>query len=360
MRIMEIISGAGVNGAASHCALLTRELVRCGHMVTLLCRPDAWIAKELADAPVEILYSDMRRFPPYELRRVASEIRWRGIEVVHTHMSRAHLFGVLLRYFAGVPSVATAHSQHFQPHWMFNDLVIAVSDATRQYHRRFNLVRSKRIVTIHNFIPRVVTAPEPASNRSSLRAAFGVADDELLLGIVGSVIPSKGHLHLFRALPKITTAIPNVRLVVVGGGSEEFGHSLQQEAKRLGVEGQVIWAGYRSDVPQVMSSLDVFVVASLKENLPQVILEAMAAGIPVVATAVGGISECLAAGETGILVPPRDSNALAQAVIDLLANPTRRKAFGMAGRRRVRECFSPESQIPQFETAFERVARRAA
>jgi len=117
MHVMEIVSGLQINGAGQHCAQLSRQLARRGHKVTVLCQPGARIAELLADDPVDVMFSSMKRFPPKELRRVASEIRRRGVQVMHTHMSRAHFFGVLLRWFAGVPSVATAHSQHFQLHW---------------------------------------------------------------------------------------------------------------------------------------------------------------------------------------------------------------------------------------------------
>ncbi len=360
MRIMEIVSGDWVNGAISHCALLSRELVRRGHAVTLLCRRGAWIAKQLADTPVEVLFSDLRRFPPGELRRVAGEIRHRRIEVVHTHMSRAHFFGVLLRYFAGVPSVATAHSQRFQPHWMCNDLVIAVSEATRRYHRRYNLVPAKRIVTIHNFVPQLSTELASATSRQQVRASLGVPDDTLLLGIVGTILPGKGHVYLIRALPKIVAAAANVRLAVIGAAeSAECQRSLEQEAAGLGVASHIAWLGHRSDVADLMPALDVCVVASLQENLPLVVLEAMAAGVPVVATAVGGIPECVLPGETGVLVPACDSSALAEAVIELVRNPPLRQAMGAAGRRRALAHFSADSQVPLIEAALARAARRA-
>jgi glycosyltransferase involved in cell wall biosynthesis len=356
MRIMEIASGTRINGAMSHCVLLSRELARRGHEVTLLCRPGAWIAEQLAADPVQVMFSDLRRFPPGELRRVAAEIRRRRIEVVHTHMSRASFFGILLRWFAGVPSIATAHCRHFQPHWAFNDLVIAVSEATRRYHCRVNLVRADRIVTIRNFVPDDPAWQPAAKARQRFRAALGVPDEALLLGIVGSLLPAKGHLYLIRALPEVIAAVGDVRLAIVGSGIRvRHEQRLHAEAQRLGVADRILWTGSRNDVPQLMSALDVCVVASLKENLPQVILEAMAAGVAVVATAVGGISECVAPGETGLLVPPRDSGALAGALIELLGDPARLRAFGAAGRRHAGEHFSAEKYLSSFEAAVQRL-----
>ena len=358
---MEIVSGVQVNGAMGHCALLSRELARRGHEVTLLCLPGSWITEQLAGDPVEVAYSDLRRFPPGELLRVSADIHRRRIEVVHTHMSRAHFFGVLLRWFAGVPSVATAHAQNFQPHWMFNDRVIAVSEATRLFHCRFNLVRPNRIETIHNFAPLDSAAPDSAAGKRQARASLGAGDDDLLVGIVGTVIPIKGQLHLIRALPRVLAAGGDVRLAIVGEERvPEYSELLRKEAKRLGVAGRIVWAGHRADVPAVMSALDVCVMASLKENLPMVVLEAMAAGVPVVATAVGGIPECVAPGETGLLVRPGDSDSLAQALIELLGDSVRRRALGLAGRRRVRDHFSVDKQVSLIEAALERVIRPIA
>ena len=135
---------------------------------------------------------------------------------------------------------------------------------------------------------------------------------------------------------------------------------LREEAERLGVAQRILWTGSRNDVPQLMAALDVCVVASLKETLSQVVLEAMAAGVAVVATAVGGIPECVVSGETGLLVPPRDSDALARALIDLLGDSARRRAFGEAGRRRVCEHFSAEKYLSSFEAAVQRLTRQAA
>ena len=361
MRIMEIVSCTQINGAARHCALLSRELARRGHEVTLLCPPGAWIAEQLAGDPVQVMFSDMRRFPASELRRVAAEIRRRRIEVVHTHMSRASFFGVLLRWFAGVPSIATAHARHFQPHWMFNDLVIAVSEATRRYHRRVNFVRSDRILTVRNFVPDNPAAQPATGVRRQIRAALGVPDEVPLLGIVGSLFPPKGHVYLIRALPEVVAAIGDVRLAIVGSETPpKHVAMLREEARRLGVAQRILWTGARNDVPQLMSALDICVVASLKETLCQVILEAMAAGVAVVATGVGGIPECVVPGETGLLVPPRDSGALARGLIDLLGDPARLRAFGAAGRRRADEHFSTEKYLCSFEAAVQRVTRPAA
>ncbi len=360
MNIMEIVSGAEVNGAVVHCLLLTRELMRRGHRLTLVCRPNAWIAAQLAGEPVDIIESDLHRWPPDELRRMAAIVRKRGTDILHTHMSRAHFFGVLLRRLSGVPSVATAHNRYVQLHWMFNDRVIAVSEATGRFHRRFNFVRRSRMDVIHNFVDYHRFAEVDEEKRAVMRAAFNVPVAAPLIGAIGDVIAEKGLIHLVRALPKIRSAVPTTRLLVVGGGSAAYKAQVEREAAQLSVESMIEWEGRRTDIADIMTALDVFVLPSFEESFSLVVAEAMAAGLPVVATSVGGIPECVSAGETGLLVPPANDDALASAVIGLLRDTALRHRFGEAGRKRVRELFSPETQVPRIEAAFAQALAQAA
>ena len=358
MNIMEVVSGAGINGAVMHCLLLTRELARRGHRVTLTCRPGAWIGRQLAGEAVAIVESDLSRWPPQELRRMAAIARERHVDVLHTHMSRAHFFGVLLRWWSGLPCVATAHSRHFQLHWMFNDAVIAVSEATHRYHRTRNLVRRHRVEVIHNFIDHQRFTAVRADARAAMRTRFGIDQSTPLIGAIGAITPQKGLVYLVDAFARVRAIVPEARLLIVGQGSERHAPALGCAAQRLGVGDAIVGAGCRTDVPEFLAGLDVFVSASLDENLPLSVLEAMAAAVPVVATAVGGVPECVRSNETGLLVPPADSRALADAIAALLRHPAWRHQLGAAGRRRVRERFAPETQVPRIEAALSRAAAR--
>lgn len=359
MNIMQMVSGVEVSGAAVHCGLLARELARRGHHVTLVCRPGAWIQRVVAGEPVAVVESDLDRWPPSELRRMTAIARERGIEVVHTHMSRAHSFGILLRWSAGVPCVATAHNQNIQLHWMLNDAVIAVSEATRRYHRRRNFVRRHRIETIHNFIDAAAIAAVDADAGGATRARFGIDPDAPLIGAIGTVIPRKGLVHLVRALPRVLAAMQNARLLVVGDQPGRHAADLRHMAAALGVGTSIVWAGRVSGSATILAALDVLVLASIEEPFGLVAGEAMAAGLAVVATAVDGVPECVSDNQTGVLVPPADSTALADAIIALLRDPERRRQLGAAGRRRVREHFAPETQVPRIEAVLARAAARA-
>jgi glycosyltransferase involved in cell wall biosynthesis len=359
MNIMEIISGRSVNGAVIHCLMLSEELVRRGHRVLLVCKPDAWLGREVGrrGLPVEVIASDLHRWPPGELRRVARIVRQEGVDLLHTHMSRAHFFGVLLRWLAGVPSVATAHSNHFQLHWMLNDSVIAGSEATLRYQRRWNFVPPGRSETIHLFLDRGRLAAAPPDARRA-RQRLGLADDVPLAGLVGNVTLRKGIHVAVAAMPRILASVPQARLAVVGHlRYADYVRQVQATAERLGVASRIFWLGYRDDVQELLPALDVYIQPSLVEPLGLGILEAMAAELPVVASRVGGIPEIVVPGQTGILVPPADSEALADGVIGLLGNAVQRGAMGRAGRQRVLEEFSPNSQMARIESVFARVAR---
>ncbi len=273
--------------------------------------------------------------------------------MIHTHMSRAHFFGVMLRLASGLPCVATAHSRHVQLHWRFNDLVIAVSEATRRYHQRWNRVTAERIVTIPNSVNRQRLETAAAPQRARVRAELGLDDSWILLGTIGSVIPRKGILYLVRALPQVLAAAPRTRLAIINeGGFKGYTAKVRATIRRLGLENHVLWLGPGNHVPRLLPALDLYVLPSLEESLPMAVLEAMATGLPVVATSVGGVPECILPGETGVLVPPADCAALGGAVVRLLKDPAERRRLGNAAQCDIRKRFSPDGQTGQIETAL--------
>ncbi len=358
MKIMQIISGPTVNGAIYHCLLLSQELARRGHEVTLVCRPVAWIGEQVKSEPIEVIHSDLHRWPVDELRRIGAILDEGRYDIVNTHMSRAHLFGVLLRLFTRVPRVATAQSRHFQPYWAMNDMVIAASEATRRYHRRFNLVPARRIVTVHNFVDGRRFENLGPGVRQEVRASLGIADSDPLISVVANVFPRKGQVYAVRALPQILAAAPGTQIALIGEEDLSYPQAVRTEADKLGVSSHVHWLGLRKDIPELLAASDLFVLPSLEETLPLSILEAMAAGLPSVATTVGGNAECVAQGETGLLVPPRNHVALGEAVAKLLVDGEKRRRMGEAARRRFLASFSLASQTTAIEAVFERVASR--
>lgn len=355
MHILQVISGREVNGAVTYVRFLARQLLRSGHAVTVLHRRDSWIG----DHPVpgaRYVESELQR-TPRELRRVAGLIQQNGIDLVHTHMSRAHFFGVLLRPLVKRPVVATAHSCRFQLHWPFNDFVIANSGSTLEYQRRFNLVKSARSRTVYCFtdLQRFhQTTTEPASD---VRRQLGLTDGNLLLGVVGQVGRRKGQKILFECLPDLFARFPGMHLAVVGEFERDWPYVRRLRAwqRRNRLFRRIHWLGRRRNVEDYMSAMDICAIPSLREPLGLVALEALASGTPVVASNVGGLPEIVTHEQTGLLVPPNQPLLLLDAISELAANAPRRTEMGQRGRELVCRRFQPEQLTAQVIGVYQQL-----
>ena len=311
----------------------------------------------MASVAVEVVESDLHRWPVDELWRIAGIARRKRIEVLHTHGSSATLFGVLLRWLSGVPCVATVHAENRHWFWVLNNQVIAVSETIRRFLRTNSFIPRSRIEVIPNFICPARFAAVPPETRATLRASFGIEDSTPLIGFVGHLHLRKGWHDLVWVFSRVLSAEPRARLLVVGDGSGRYANyrsALESTATWLGVARHMIWAGQRFDIPEVLTALDVFVSPSLRESFGLSVLEAMAAGRPVVAVAVGGLPELVRDGETGILVPPGDDDAMLCAIVTLIRDKDRRGELGEAGQRRAAKHFSADIQMPRIEAVLAR------
>lgn len=354
MNILQIISGRDVNGALVYCKLLSEELVRAGHRVSILCRTGSWIASRPIEG-VEVMESDLDRFPPGELRRIAAWIGENQVDIVHTHMSRAHNFGVLLKSFCRIPVVATAHAQYIQLHWRFNDLVLANSSATARFHRRYNLVPASKIRTVFCFADLDRFLKTGTRLIPYVRGELHARDGRFLIGVVGEVIARKGHRYLFEAMPAILEKIPDARLVVIGRfhRQEKCTRALRLIQKKLKLHRRIHWLGRRDNVNAYLSTMNVVVVPSIVEPLGLVAVEAQAVGVPVVASNVGGLPEIVRHGESGLLVPARDPAAIASAVVRLHEDESLRLKIVANGKAEAAQLFDPARLTAQVVEAYQ-------
>jgi glycosyltransferase involved in cell wall biosynthesis len=215
---------------------------------------------------------------------------------------------------------------------------------------------------VYGFTDYERQAAVPEDARATARESLGFTDETPVFGVIGDIIPRKGHLYLVRALADIVGAMPGVKMLVVGDPKRKIGQQyyerVKSEAMRLGVDRNIVWAGYRSDVPSVMRALDVYVLASLDEMFPVAALEAMAARLPIVATNVGGVPECFTSEETALLVPSADPAGLAWAIRRLLTDRDLAHRLAQRAHDVARDQFSLQSQTPRVEAIFQRVIER--
>lgn len=359
MRIMHFVSGMLVNGAVLQCLALTRSLAAHGHEVVLACRSGAWIGDQVAGSNITVFRSDLRRWPLSDARELAKIAQSSGIELIHTHQSRAHVCGLLVRWRTGIPCVATAHSRHLQPHWCLNDFVIANSQATFDFEHRWNLVPCARMRVVNCLLELDRFESEPAESGTRLRQAWGCTKEHRVAGVIGDVIPRKGQLHLVRAWPQVMQAVPQARLVIIGAEKDsDYAARVRTAIETLGVTDSIRFAGYHTEMPAVMQAIDICVSAAVEEALGLTVPEAMAARRAVVATQVGGVPENVWHGETGLLVPRARPVPMARAIAQLLSDDDRRHQFGEQGSYRVREKYDPASQIREVEAIYNQVVAR--
>jgi glycosyltransferase involved in cell wall biosynthesis/GT2 family glycosyltransferase len=231
--------------------------------------------------------------------------------------------------------------------------VIVVSNAAGT---RFNWFRRKldKVITVYNGVD--LEEFNVGVKGNEIRKEFALDSGIPLVGIVGRLDPWKGHEYFLEAAAQVMKEIPEAKFLVVG---EDIDQNKRQEiklrnlAEKLRLTNNIIFTGQRNDIPEIMSSLDIFVLSSLKEHFGRVIIEAMGCGKPVIATNAGGVPEIVKDGYTGILVPPRNSDALARAIIDLSKDKKKVELMGDRGRKTAEELFSIEANVKKIEHIYE-------
>ncbi|MBI2857839.1 MAG: glycosyltransferase [Chloroflexi bacterium] len=295
--------------------------------------------------------------------RLAQFLRQQDIDVLHIHSPHAGILGRVAARFSGVGKVVyTEHSLPASQNLLsqlgnlitypLNDTTIGVSEAVLRAVLARQIIKHGTYVAIHNGIDLNAFALVGA-NREQVRRTLGIPTDHLVVGNVGNLLRRKGHEYLLEAARIVLNHNRNVTFVIVGRANKEKDlMRLRELARRLAVQDRVIFTGFRSDVCQLMAAFDVFVLPSLWEGFGIVLLEAMAAGRPVVGTNVGGIPEVIADGENGFLVEPRNPRDIAEKVLELLGSETLRTKMGRKGLEVVREKFSIERTVRETEGMY--------
>jgi glycosyltransferase involved in cell wall biosynthesis len=230
------------------------------------------------------------------------------------------------------------------------DCFIAASEAIRQMLLADG-VPDERTVTVHEGIDVDHVRATPAVN---VHEAFFLPHNAPVVGNVAALVPHKGQRHLIEAAHIVVQRLPDVRFVILGEG--ELREQLERLVREYHLEKHVFLPGFRTDVLGCLKSFDLFVMSSVTEGLGTSLLDAMACARPIVATQAGGIPEVVDDGVTGVLVPPRDHKAIADAIVALIQDPGRRTAMGAAGFARVNERFTVERMIAGTAAVYARVA----
>jgi len=367
IRVLQVITSLGIGGAERLVVSAARGLSapRFEHAICCLAERGP-LAAEAEAAAVPVFCVD--EFPglrhPFAFARLIRIIRAFRPTIVHTHLQSASLYGRLAARLARVPVVvATEHNVYVGKARRYvlverflarmTDATIAVSGPVRQFLSAQLALPPSTIRVIHNGV--ALSAPTPvglAELRERLATDGAVA---IRLGTVASLTAKKGHEVLLRAVARLRDSGVVCSLVVAGEGPDR--QRLELLSEQLGVSTHVLFLGHVAHPPDVLGAIDVFVLPSLVEGLPLALLEAMYAGRACVATAVGGVPEVITPGDNGLLVPPGDEVALAEA-ISALGSVDLRRRLGAAARRSIEDGFTEATYLESLKALYLELAEK--
>ena len=285
--------------------------------------------------------------------------------IVHTHSSKAGILGRLAAKIAGVPYIIhTPHGHVFYGHfgiigskiflWIerifsrFTDRMVALTDGEKRDYVKLSVCPPEKLFKIHSGVD-LKQFMQPNGNSLEKKRSLGLDHNGIVIGFVGWLLPIKGPEYLLKAMAHIWPDHPTASLVMVGKG--ELDVDLRAQALRMNANGKVKFLGWREDIHEIMPVFDMLVLPSLNEGMGRVLVEAMAAGKPVVASEVGGIPDLVKHGETGYLVRPADEKALANGIKKILNDPEQAKKMGRRGKEYCRQ-FSLEAMIEKLDRLY--------
>lgn len=293
-------------------------------------------------------------------------------DVLQTYSHYSNILGPILGFVAGIPVRVSSQRMSLPgaPKWLLKldrwvansrmtIKMVAVSEKTRRFCIEREGIRADKTVTIPNGIDlKEFDGLSDASSRKEIRKKLGVANNVPIVIIVARLHQQKGHKYLFESIPFVLKKAPTTHFILVGDGALRAHLEADVATRRL--HKSVRFLGVRSDVPALLGASDCFVLPSLWEGMPNCVLEAMAAKIPVIATDVDGTVEVLEDGITGLLVPPRDHQALRRCIVDILTDSALAQSLGRAGRHRVETTFSLERMIDGFSNLYDNLLNLCA
>jgi glycosyltransferase involved in cell wall biosynthesis len=369
MKVVHLINTLSAGGAELHLLTLCRNLKTQGvdgviahlkgsHQGSRWLRPDY---EQDGFRSIDLLAD--RCFEWRVLGRIPRLLRTEQPEILHTHLPRADFLGAVgHRFCSRISWICSVHDIYsrswsgswtlplFDRIWRRADAVIAISHAVKDWLVQERHVPAEKVTVIHYGIEvERFTRPQPTRDSQDL------LHRQLVIGTLGRLEPRKGHEYLIRAMPDVLQQVPQAMLRIAGHDPWGYGKTLQAIIAESGANEQVRLIGFESDVPAFLHTLDVFALASRSEGFGQVLIEAMAAGKPVVASRIAPLSEIVVDGDTGLLVEPENPKAFAEAIVWLLTHPNVAHQMGLRGQKRVRDHFSAEKMAAETLALYQQV-----
>lgn len=361
-RILYVIDGIEFGGGERVFAQIINGLPEDRYQAFLATDPNDAFQKAITVKNCSFFPIDFsNRYNIANLLKLIRIIKDHRIDIVHGQGARAEFYARLAAGLSGrkkcVSTVAMPVEGYDVGPWKrrlysvfdriseyFVDRFLVVSDILVKSMTQVHGIASKKVIKIYNGIETDLYQPEnQLDNRRRIRQEFQVSDTEVLIGAIGRLVWQKGFEYFIQTIPDLIQALPKSRFVLIGDGT--LRQDLESIANDLKIRDHILFTGQRTDIRDTLTALDIVVIPSVLEGFPIVTLEAMAMGKPIIATAIDGITEQIIDGREGILVPPRNTVSLTQAIINIASNPIFAESLGKAARKRVTTEFSVRQMI---------------
>ncbi len=362
--ILHTIETGGPGGAETVLLRLASSLDAARFRSIALVAWKGWLQERLEEAGVPTFVAMGKAWHDFRATRTLCDlVRRENVDLMHSHLPGQNFYSCLAARLAHCKAVCTYHGEieladarsfrgAFKLFFVRRNAAAITVVVDQMQQRLLGLgVHSQKLVRIYNGIDVAVfqnAVPGP------LRRELAIPADAPLVGTVANVRQSKGHDFFLRAARTVLERFPQARFVSAGDVPSDLGNPLKRLLHELGLEDRFFFLGFRRDVPQVLADLDLFVLPSVSEGLPLVLLEAMAAGRAVVATRSGGPEDVVQDGRTGLLVPAADAAALATAIVRLLSDRALAGELARNSRALVEERYSLSQMLSQYQDLYER------
>ena len=374
--IVWMIDSLGPGGAEQLMPTILKKLKQSGFNIricALQIRAGNPIASELErlGLPVDLIpISNLRQ--PFNLIHILRYLRFHRPQLLHTQLEFADILGTVAAKILGIPCVSTVHTLDVFPEkktawgrmklrWFllgtFCDRVIAVSEKTRLHYVQSGGLPRDKVITLYNGVDISRFKNMDATQTAKLKQALQLPLHGKIIITVAVLREPKGIQFMIRALPTIIEQCPDVHYLIVGDGVHR--PALSDLVAALAIKNHVTFAGHRTDIPELLGCCDIFVLPTLKDALPTVVIEALAAEKPIIASDVGGVPEIIENGVNGLLVEPGDPSKLTEACLRLLKDTELTKHIILAGSETVQKRFNIDLQIEQLSRMYEELTSNA-
>ena len=354
LTVLTIITPSRYSGAERIAVYLAEGLQRRGHRAVFACKRNDQLLDALQRRGIEAwalpISGKGNLMAPFLLAWFAE---WVGADIIHTHLSTASLWGAVAGKLTGIPTIASVHALNIKTCYVYSDMLATCSEGVREYMMGQGIPGDRIEVMYNGLNPRQFEDIPP---KPEVRDELDLPHDCPVIGEVAHLSPRKGQEHLLDAIPLLLERWPKLICLLVGEGEDR--EVLQQRVGELQIADHVRMMGYRSDARRIMSAMDVVVLPSVAiEGLGIVLIEGAFLGKPVVGSDAPGIREALVDGSTGLLAPPGDPAALAEAIGRILEDPALAAEMGARGRERARGMFTLDHMVSRAELLYHQLLR---